>query len=121
LANDIWILANVSAGERSAGCRDGAVGNAEFGLHIGAVEILQYFDHSIGIATLINIFNYPLYLMGGGVLAAWDFFAPALLAEVEMRSFTYRNTKTRIEKAILGSEAGLYGAAYLPQQTQRTT
>jgi len=75
----------------------------------------------IGIAMLINIFNYPLYLMGGGVLAAWDFFAPALLAEVEMRSFTYRNTKTRIEKAILGSEAGLYGAAYLPQQTQRTT
>lgn len=70
----------------------------------------------IGIATLINIFNFPLYLMSGGVLAAWDFFAPTLFAEVEHRSFTFRNTKTRIEKATLGSEAGLYGAAYLPLQ-----
>ena len=32
------------------------------------------------------------------------------------RSFTFRNTPTRVEKAILGNEAGLYGAAYLPFQ-----
>jgi len=30
------------------------------------------------------------------------------------RSFTFRTTDTRIEKATLGNEAGLYGAAYLP-------
>ena len=44
--------------------------------------------------------------------------APAMLEEVERRSFTYRNTKTRIEKAVLGNEAGLYGAAYLPIQAR---
>jgi glucokinase len=68
----------------------------------------------IALASLINIFNFPLYLLSGGPLPAWDFFAPAMIAEVERRSFTYRNSPTRIEKATLGNEAGLYGAAYLP-------
>jgi glucokinase len=70
----------------------------------------------IALATLINIFNFPLYLLSGGVLAGWDQFAPSMMAEVQKRSFTYRNTKTRVEKATLGKEAGLFGAAYLPLQ-----
>ena len=70
----------------------------------------------IGLATLINVFNFPLYLLSGGVLPAWDFFAPAMMREIESRSFTWRNTKTRVEKATLGNEAGLYGAACLPLQ-----
>jgi glucokinase len=69
-----------------------------------------------GLASLINIFNFPLYLLSGGVLPAWDFFAPAMLTEIRTRSFTFRNTATRIEPAALGNEAGLYGAAYLPFQ-----
>ncbi len=68
----------------------------------------------IGLATLINIFNFPLYLLSGGPLPAWDFFAPAMLSEIARRSFTFRNTHTRVEKAILGNQAGLFGAAYLP-------
>lgn len=68
----------------------------------------------VAIANLINIFNFPLYLLSGGPLPAWEFFAPSMLKEVERRSFTFRNTRTRIEKAMLGNEAGLYGAAYLP-------
>jgi glucokinase len=67
----------------------------------------------IALANLINIFNFPLYLLSGGPLPAWDMFAPTMLAEVKRRSFTYRSTETRIEKAILGSEAGLFGAAHL--------
>lgn len=68
----------------------------------------------IALANLINIFNFPLFLLSGGPLPAWDYFAPAMLAEVERRSFTYRNAPTRVERATLGNEAGLYGAAYLP-------
>lgn len=68
----------------------------------------------IALANLINIFNFPLYLLSGGPLPAWDYFAPAMLEEVSRRSFTYRHSPTRIEKATLGNEAGLYGAAYLP-------
>jgi glucokinase len=72
----------------------------------------------IALANLINIFNYPLYLLSGGMLPAWDLFAPAMMAEVERRSFTFRNAPTKIDKAILGNEAGLYGAAYLPLMRQ---
>lgn len=71
----------------------------------------------IAMATMINTFNFPLYLLSGGPLPAWDFFAPAMMAEVEKRSFTFSHAKTRIEKATLGNEAGLYGAAYLPFST----
>src|SRR5580704_10752956 len=57
----------------------------------------------IALASLINIFNFPLFLLSGGPLPAWDFFAPTMLAEIERRSFTYRNAKTRVERAALGS------------------
>ncbi len=75
----------------------------------------------IGLANLIQIFNFPLYLLSGGVLAAWDLFAPAMFQELEQRSFTFRTTKPRVEKAILGNEAGMFGAAYLPFQEQQHT
>ena len=63
---------------------------------------------------MVNTFNFPLYLLSGGMLPAWDLFAPAMLAECRRRSFVFRTTATRIDKAMLGNEAGLYGAAYLP-------
>ena len=89
----------------------------------GNVKARMIFEHmgmalGIALANLINVFNFPLYLLSGGVLAAWDQFAPKMFEEVERRSFTYRNAKTSIAKATLGSEAGLYGAAYLPLQRQ---
>lgn len=84
--------------------------------HPRALVIWERMGEALGIAlaNLINIFNFPLYLLSGGPLPAWEFFAPAMLEEVRRRSFTYRHTNTRIEKAVLGSQAGLYGAAYLP-------
>lgn len=94
----------------------------EFALQ-GNERALMIFDQmgralGIAIANLVNIFNFPLYLLSGGPLPAWDFFAPAMIEEVQKRSFTYRNTKTTIAKAELGDKAGLYGAAYLPFLTQ---
>ena len=81
-----------------------------------AVRIFRLAGEALGmaLATLVNTFNFPLYLLSGGMLGAWDLFAPAMLEEARRRSFTLRNTDTRIEKAALGNEAGLYGAAYLP-------
>ena len=73
----------------------------------------------VGIANLINIFNYPLYLLSGGMLPAWDMFAPPMLEEIRKRSFTFRNTQTRVERATLGNQAGLIGAAYLPFLSQK--
>jgi glucokinase len=88
-----------------------------------AREIFRVMGESLGmlLASLINAFNFPLYLLSGGMLPAWDFFAPPMLRTVAQRSYTYRNTSetTHIEKATLGNEAGLYGAAYLPWSEPR--
>ena len=81
-----------------------------------ALRVFRSMGEALGIAlaTVVNTFNFPLYLLSGGVLGAWDLFAPAMLEEARRRSFTFRSTNTRVEKAILGNEAGLFGAAYLP-------
>ena len=86
-----------------------------------AIRIYERMGEALGraLANLVNIFNFPLYLLAGGVLAAWDRFAPAMFREVKKRSYTYRQTNTCIEKAQLGNKAGLYGAAYLPIQQSR--
>jgi glucokinase len=81
-----------------------------------ARRIFRSMGEALGtaLAMLINTFNFRLYLLSGGVLGAWDLFAPAMIEEARRRSFTFRSTDTRIEKALLGHMAGLYGAAYLP-------
>jgi glucokinase len=79
----------------------------------GAIFVAAGEALGIALAMLVNTFNYPLYLIAGGPTAAWDLLAPPMLEETRRRSFTYRATKTRIEKAELGNEAGLFGAAYL--------
>lgn len=81
-----------------------------------AHEIFVSFGRYLGIAlaTLINAFNFPLYLLGGGVLGAWNLFAPPMIDEIKCRSYTFRATNTRVEKAGLGNQSGLFGAAYLP-------
>jgi glucokinase len=93
-----------------------------YGLAVAGDErALSVFDSvgkalGIGLASLVNIFNFPLYLLSGGVLPAWDYFASSMFAEIDKRSYTCKRTGTRIEKAVLGAEAGLFGAAYLPLQ-----
>jgi glucokinase len=81
----------------------------------------------IAIADMVNTMNFPLYVIGGGVSSAWDAFSPALFDEVRKRSFVYawttgedgkgvdgRQRSTRITRASLGGDGGLYGAARLP-------
>ena len=68
----------------------------------------------IALAMLVNTFNFPLYLLSGGMLPAWEFFEPQMMQTLRERSFTFRVTETRVAQAALGNEAGLYGAAYLP-------
>ena len=63
-------------------------------------------------------------MIGGGVASGWDAFLRPMLEEVRWRSFVYRATapedssgsgkKTIITRALLGGDAGLFGAARLP-------
>ena len=110
----------VVAMARMMGLGDNLTSEAVYQLAAGGDEkakaVFVAMGQALGtaLATLVSIFNFPLYLLSGGMLPAWDLFAPTMLAECRRRSFVFRNTDTRIEKATLGNEAGLYGAAYLP-------
>lgn len=85
-----------------------------------AQRIYQKVGRSLGtvIAAMINTLNLPIFVIGGGVASAWDAFAPSMFDEVQRRSFLYRATaqdrrSTIITRALLGSDAGLIGAARL--------
>ncbi len=84
--------------------------------NVRAKRVFESMGRALGIAfaNLINIFNFPLYLVSGGPLPAWDLFSPAMFEEIQKRSFTFLPTGTRVERALLGADAGLFGAAYLP-------
>ena len=99
-----------------------------------ARQIFRVVGQSLGVtlSSLINIFNLPMYVIGGGVADAWDAFAPAMFEQIRKRSFVYKATaplavaearagdgvasrqSTIITHASLGSDAGLFGAARLP-------
>jgi glucokinase len=83
-----------------------------------AIMVFEAMGRALGIAlaNLINVFNLPLYLISGGPLPAWDLFAPSMFKEIRRRAFTFVRTGARVEKALLGADAGLFGAAYLPFQ-----
>src|SRR5436190_21889839 len=65
-----------------------------------AIRVFDIMGEMLGVALamLANVFNAPLYLLSGGILPAWDFFAPKMIAVMRERSFTFRTTDTRIEK-----------------------
>lgn len=104
-----------------------------------ATEIFKKMGWALGIllADIVNAFNLHMYVIGGGVSAAWPSFSPSLFDEVFSRCMVYAATapdevrgtragasadlrplpsgkKTIITRALLGSDAGLYGAARLP-------
>jgi glucokinase len=94
-----------------------------------AKQVFERVGRALGlaIANMVNTLNLPLYVIGGGVSSAWDAFSPALFAEVRGRSFVYawttgedgkgvggRQRATRITRALLGGDGGLFGAARLP-------
>jgi glucokinase len=101
-----------------------------------ALSIFAETGRSLGIclAGLINIFNFPLYVVGGGVANSWDLLSPTLFEELERRSYVYALTApgraasagmpgggTRVLPARLGAEAGLMGACILPVYSAKPT
>jgi glucokinase len=97
-----------------------------------AKKIFARVGHALGIclANLVNAFNLNMYVIGGGASSAWEAFSPYIFKELRKRSLVYAatapastpsdgttaaaSTKTIVTLALLGSDAGLYGAAQLP-------
>jgi glucokinase len=101
-----------------------------------ALAVFQRVGRSLAIAlaSIVNLLNLPLYVIGGGASDAWDLFAPAMFQELQARSYIYRLTapsgkqakecgvvaenKTQICRARLGSDAGLLGACLFGLQNR---
>jgi len=103
-----------------------------------ARRIYRRVGRALGIvlAGMVNSLNLPMYVIGGGVSSAWEAFSPAIFEELRQRSMVYAATapsdplsgsggasaqvdpgkgrKTIVTRALLGSDAGLFGAARLP-------
>jgi len=91
-------------------------------VHRAAVEgdplALEVF-HSVGVhlgiamASVVDIFNPEVIIVGGGVSAACDLFGGYAKEEVMKRAFPVPAQRCRITMAECGDDAGLLGAAWL--------
>jgi len=102
---------------------------AAFAGNADARQIYTDAGHALGIglATLVNTLELPLYVVGGGLVQAWELLKPAIFEELHHRSYVYRLTEphspvaqhnprgaTHVLPAELGPDAGLLGACILP-------
>jgi glucokinase len=92
-----------------------------------ARELFFYLGEFLGkgLASLVNVLGLSLYVLGGGMTDAWDLFAGRMFSELRSLSYVYRLTepavpgnllenRTYVVPALLGTGAGLLGAAILP-------
>jgi glucokinase len=67
----------------------------------------------VGIASLVNIFNPEVVVVGGGVIAADELLLGPARAEVALRALQPMRDQVRIVAARFGHESGMLGAATL--------
>lgn len=65
------------------------------------------------ITGLLNVLNVPLFALGGGVSASFDLLYPTIREVVRRRAYRIPGENVRIERALLGNEAGVIGAGML--------
>jgi glucokinase len=80
-----------------------------------ALEVFRRQGFYLGIAlgNLINVLNPEVIVIGGGASAGWDLFMPHLQEQIEQRTYREPRLRANFEKAVLGDDAGIMGAAKL--------
>ena len=98
--------------------RDGALTAASVALGAShgdatCVELLQRSGRLIGhmLATVVNLFNPSLTVIGGGVSHAGNLFLATIRETVYRRSLPLATRTLQIEPSGLGEDAGVIGAA----------
>lgn len=71
-----------------------------YGLHLGKV-----------IAIIVNLLDPDVFVVGGSVSRAWEFFSNALIESLYKNINPLPSQHLKITKALLGDDAGLLGAA----------
>ena len=72
----------------------------------------------ICIANLVNAFNLPMYVVGGGVASAWEAFSPFVFHELRQRSLVYAATAPASSPARRGMGVGARGAGMVQPDHQ---
>jgi glucokinase len=67
----------------------------------------------LAFASLVNLLNPDLIVIGGGVLPAWEVFMPVVEHDLRRRAFAAPVARVRLAPAALGDLAGVTGAAGL--------
>jgi glucokinase len=67
----------------------------------------------IGLASLINVLNPEIVVIGGGLSNGWDLFEKHMHQQVVERAFPIPARRVKIVRADCGDDAGLLGAARL--------
>lgn len=67
----------------------------------------------VGIASVVNVFNPEVVVVGGGVVAAGDLLLEPARAEMRARALAPSRDAVRIVPAHFGEESGVIGAAAL--------
>ena len=67
----------------------------------------------VGFASLINLLNPEMIVIGGGVVNGWNLFEKQMIHEVDARAFPIPAAQVKIVAAECGDDAGLLGAAHL--------
>jgi glucokinase len=76
----------------------------------------------IALGSAINLLNPEKILIGGGVMESGELVLPRAIEEARFRSYKASFACSSIEKASLGNDAGLIGAAsWAKDQTTRKT
>jgi glucokinase len=75
----------------------------------------------IGLASLINLLNPEVIVIGGGVANGWELFDTHVQQQVLERAFPLPARSVRIVRAECGDDAGLLGAARLAFTGQLAT
>lgn len=80
-----------------------------------AIELIAQLGDNIGrgIASLINVFNPELVILGGGLLATGDYIGLPIKTAINKYSLSLVNNDTRLVHSKLGEQAGLLGACLL--------
>ncbi len=86
-----------------------------------ALGIWEQFGAALGIgmASLVNILNVEIIVIGGGVSAAWEMFIGKALAELKRRALRAPAERVKVMKNVLGDDSGIIGASYLALNSGR--
>lgn len=71
-----------------------------------------------GLASVINLINPELIILGGGLIEAGDYFYKQTIKKAKSKSLPVPAEKIRFSKTILGDYSGVIGAALLDEREE---